>query len=90
MQRALYIRILTIDKVFPLAVKIMKEDEIKRAAMLLNLKYGKSALIKAIDTARFYVESNDNEAAKRWISIGYKVKEIQGLVADDEIDNKTA
>jgi|GEM_PF-4311236 len=66
----------------------MKDEEIKRAAMLLNLKYGKRALPKAVDTARFYVESNDNDSAKRWISIGYEVKKIQGLIADNEIDDK--
>jgi hypothetical protein len=66
----------------------MKEEEIKRAAMLLNLKYGKRALPKAIDTAKFYVESNDNDSAKRWISIGYEVKKIQGLITDQDIDDK--
>ena len=68
----------------------MKEEEIKRAAMLLNLKYGKRALIKAVDTAKFYVESNDNDSAKRWISIGYEVKKIQGLIMDSDIDDKQA
>ena len=66
----------------------MKPEEIKRAAMLLNLKYGKLALPKAVDTARFYIESNDNDSAKRWISIGYEVKKIQGLITDEDIDNK--
>jgi hypothetical protein len=66
----------------------MRDEDIKRAAMLLNLKYGKRALPKAVDTARFYVESNDNESAKRWISIGYEVKKIQGLISDSEIDEK--
>lgn len=68
----------------------MTEEEIKRAAMLLNLKYGKRALPKALDTARFYVESNDNDSAKRWISIGYAVKKIQGLISDSDIDQKAS
>ena len=64
----------------------MKAEEIQRAAMLLNLKYGKRALPKALDTAKFYLESNDNDSAKRWISIGYEVKKIQGLIMDSEIE----
>lgn len=68
----------------------MKEEQIKRAAMLLNLKYGKRALPKALDTARFYVESNDNDSAKRWISIGYEVKKIQGLISDSDIEESVA
>ena len=68
----------------------MKEVQIKRAAMLLNLKYGKRALPKALDTARFYVEANDNESAKRWISIGYEVKKIQGLISDSDIEESVA
>lgn len=68
----------------------MTEEEIKRAAMLLNLKYGKRALPKALDTARFYVESNDNDSAKRWISIGYEVKKIQGLISNSDIDQKAS
>lgn len=64
----------------------MKEEEINRAAMLLNLKYGRKALPKAIDTARFYLEANDNDSAKRWVSIGYAVKKIQGLIMDSDID----
>jgi hypothetical protein len=68
----------------------MKEEKIKRAAMLLNLKYGKRALPKALDTARFYVEANDNESAKRWISIGYEVKRIQGLISDSDIEESVA
>lgn len=68
----------------------MKEEEIKRAATLLDLKYGRRALPKALDTAKFYVEANDNESAKRWISIGYEVKRMQGLIADSEIDEQRA
>ena len=68
----------------------MNESEINRAAMLLNLKYGKRALPKALDTAKFYIEANDNDSAKRWISIGYEVKRIQGLIFDDEIDVQSA
>lgn len=68
----------------------MNEEQIQRAAMLLNLKYGKLALPKALDTARFYVESNDNDAAKRWISIGYEVKKIQGLIFDSDIEEGVA
>ena len=79
-----YIILLATDGVF------MRREEIQRAAMLLNLKYGKRALTRAIDTARFYVESNDNDSAKRWISIGYEIKKIQGLVTDSDIDGKIA
>lgn len=68
----------------------MKESDIKRAAVLLDLKYGKRALPKALDTARFYIESNDNDSAKRWISIGYEVKRMQGLISDEEIDDLLA
>ena len=68
----------------------MKEEQIKRAATLLDLKYGKRALLKALDTAKFYVEANDNESAKRWISIGYEVKKIQGLIADSDIEESVA
>ena len=68
----------------------MNESEINRAAMLLNLKYGKRALPKALDTAKFYIEANDNDSAKRWISIGYEVKKIQGLITDDDIDQKAS
>ena len=64
----------------------MDEKDINRAAMLLNLKYGKRALLKAVDTAKFYLEANDNESAKRWVSIGYEVKKIQGLISDDDIE----
>ncbi len=68
----------------------MNEEAIKRAAMLLNLKYGKRAFPKALDTAKFYIEANDNDSAKRWISIGYEVKKIQGLVMDSDIDQKAS
>jgi len=66
----------------------MNEAEINRAAMLLNLKLGKKALPKAVDTAKFYIEANDNDSAKRWISIGYEIKKIQGLIADSDIDQR--
>ncbi len=69
---------------------IMDPEQIKRAAMLMNLKYGKGALPKAVDTAKFYLEDNDNDAAKRWISIGYAVKEIQGLVSESDIEEKVS
>ncbi len=65
----------------------MTEEEIRRAAILLNVRYGKGALTKAVDTAKFYLEANDNDSAKRWISIGYAIKSIQGLVTNQEIED---
>lgn len=52
----------------------MEDYAKKRAAIRLIQKYGKKALPKAVDVARFYLGEKDEENAKRWISIGYEVK----------------
>lgn len=54
----------------------MEEHTKKRAAIQLVQKYGKKALPKTVEVAKFYLGERDEENAKRWISIGYEVKRI--------------
>lgn len=63
----------------------MEEYEIQRAATRLNYKYGKKALPKAVEVAKYYLGERDDEAAKRWIRIGYAVKKIQGIESVQEV-----
>ncbi|MDA0780936.1 MAG: hypothetical protein PQ612_01610 [Rickettsiales bacterium] len=63
----------------------MKEYEIKRAATRLIQKYGKRALPKAVEVARFYLGERDDANAKRWINIGYEVKHLLNIYSVNEI-----
>lgn len=63
----------------------MKEYEIKRAATRLIQKYGKRALPKAVEVARFYLAERDDTNAKRWISIGYEIKNLLKIYSVNEI-----
>jgi len=51
----------------------------KRAAIRLIQKYGKKALPKTVEVARFYLGERDEDNAKRWVTIGYEVKRILQL-----------
>ena len=57
----------------------MEKHEIERAAVRLNYKYGKKALPKAVEVAKYYLGEGDDDAAKRWISIGYAIKKMQKI-----------
>ena len=52
----------------------MEDYTTERTAIRLIQKYGKKALPKAVEVARYYLEEGDDEAAKRWVHIGYAVR----------------
>lgn len=58
---------------------------IERTAIRMTQKYGKKALPKAVEVAKHYLEAGDDESAKRWVSIGYAVKNMQNVQSLNEI-----
>jgi hypothetical protein len=57
----------------------MEDYEIERTAMRMTQEYGKKALPKAVEVAKYYLGEADNDAAKRWVSIGYAIKRIMQI-----------
>lgn len=55
----------------------MEDYKIERTANLLVQKYGITSLPKAVAAAKYYLEEGDEDAAKRWVSIGFAIKKIQ-------------
>ena len=54
----------------------MQDYEIERTAIRMTQEYGKRALPKAVEVAKYYLSEADNDNAKRWVSIGYAIKRI--------------
>jgi hypothetical protein len=54
----------------------MQDYEIERTAMRMIQEYGKRALPKAVDVAKYYLGESDNDNAKRWVNIGYAIKKM--------------
>jgi len=63
----------------------MEDYTKKRAATMLIQKYGKKALPKAVDVAKYYLGERDDENAKRWVSIGYEIKDMLNVRNVQEI-----
>jgi hypothetical protein len=63
----------------------MKDYEIERTAMRMTQEYGKKALAKSVEVAKYYLGENDNEAAKRWVSIGYAIKKLMQIESVKDI-----
>ena len=63
----------------------MEDYKKTRAAQRLIHKYGKKALPKAVEVARYYLGENDDENAKRWVSIGYEIKHMLNVYTVNEI-----
>ena len=63
----------------------MEDYEKKRTATRLIHKYGKKALPKAVEVARYYLAERDDKNAKRWISIGYEIKHMLNIYSVNEI-----
>lgn len=57
----------------------MDEHQIERTALRMSQKYGKKALPKAVDVIKYYLAENDDENAKRWVTIGYAIKRLQQI-----------
>jgi hypothetical protein len=68
----------------------MEDITIERTAIRLTQKYGKMALPKAVEVAKYYLEAGDDEAGKRWVSIGYAVKKLQKVQSIGEIVSSIA
>lgn len=63
----------------------MNPLDIERTAIRLIQKYGKKALPKAVEVTKYYLNSDDEEAAKRWVKIGYEIKKLQQIESISEV-----
>jgi hypothetical protein len=63
----------------------MEDYTTKRTATILIQKYGKKALPKAVEVAKYYLTERDDENAKRWVSIGYEIKHMLKIYSIKEI-----
>ena len=64
----------------------MEDYQMQRTATTMIQKYGMDALPKAVEAARYYLEQGDEEAAKRWVAIGYKIKATTMKGKIDELE----
>jgi hypothetical protein len=62
----------------------MEDYEIQRTAMRMTQEYGKKALPKAVEVAKYYLGESDNDAAKRWVRIGYAIKKLMQIESVNE------
>lgn len=63
----------------------MDDINIERTAIRLIQKYGKKALPKAVEVTKYYLNSDDEDNAKRWVKIGYAIKKAQNIESASQI-----